>query len=226
LFNTKTGFSKEKEFPMRSRRLFVSLIWVGITFFVTCQGSDTSPGALKDGDIVFQSFPSRQSNAVKLATQSEYSHCGIVFFEGGLPIVWEAVQPVRRTPLDEWIGRDTTGHYVVKRLRGADSLLSPKIVDSMKSVARGYLGRDYDIYFAWSDNELYCSEFVWKLYYTGAGVKLVSLRRLGDYDLSHPEVQKTMFERWGESFPADEPVVAPQDLYDSDLLELIGETEP
>ncbi|MEW6412908.1 MAG: YiiX family permuted papain-like enzyme [Candidatus Zixiibacteriota bacterium] len=206
---------------MRPRRLFVFLILAGIASFVTCQGSDTSAPALKDGDIVFQDFPSRQSTAVKLATQSEYSHCGVIFFEDGQPIVWEAVQPVRVTPLDEWIERDTTGHYVVKRLRGADTLLNALVIDSMRTIGRSYLGRDYDIYFAWSDSELYCSEFVWKLYHIGAGIELASLRPMGDYDLSHPEVRKIMAQRWGEKFPSDEPVVSPQDLFDSDLLELV-----
>jgi hypothetical protein len=58
--------------------------------------------SLQDGDILFQDFPSSQSRAIKIATESEYSHCGIVFFEDDRPMVWEAVHPVKITPFKEW----------------------------------------------------------------------------------------------------------------------------
>ena len=57
---------------------------------------------LKDGDLIFQTSRSSQSKAIQLATNSQYSHCGIVFKEGNSFYVFEAVQPVKRTPLAEW----------------------------------------------------------------------------------------------------------------------------
>ncbi|HZF99362.1 MAG TPA: YiiX/YebB-like N1pC/P60 family cysteine hydrolase, partial [Chitinophagales bacterium] len=74
--------------------------------------------ALRDGDIVFNTSNSTQSRAIQYATKSSYSHCGIVFFENGKPFVYEAVQPVSKTPLSEW----TTNHYVAKRLKNADDV--------------------------------------------------------------------------------------------------------
>jgi hypothetical protein len=56
-----------------------------------------------DGDIIFQSSPSRQSAAIEEATQSPYSHCGIIFFENNVAYVYEAVQPVGKRRLDEWM---------------------------------------------------------------------------------------------------------------------------
>lgn len=211
---------------MSNHRLLFGVLLIAVVLLSSCKEAEPPAPDLKDGDIVFQDFPSPQSAAVKLATQSEYSHCGIVFMENGQPMVWEAVQPVCITPLDEWVARDTSRHYVVKRIIGADTLLTPAVLDSMKAIGMSFMGFDYDIYFAWSDEQLYCSEFVWKLCSGGIGVELAPLRAMGEYDLSHPAVQQVMAQRWGEDFPAEEPVVSPQDLFDSGLLELVVEVMP
>ena len=201
------------------RNFNLTLSVLGLLGFFGCSSGPKE--SLQDGDVVFQDFPTPQSEAIKLATQSEYSHCGIVFFQDGEPIVWEAVQPVRMTPLEEWIARDSSGHYVVRRLKGADSLLTEPGVEQMKMAGQQHMGKDYDIYFAWSDEQLYCSELVWKMYSEGLGVELAPLRTLGDYEISHPVVRGIMQQRWGENFPSEEPVVAPGDLYRSDLMETV-----
>jgi len=65
-----------------------------------------SPASLvKDGDIIFQTSRSSQSIAIQRATDSRYSHMGIIFTRGGSPMVYEAVQTVRYTPLAKWIDR-------------------------------------------------------------------------------------------------------------------------
>jgi hypothetical protein len=55
---------------------------------------------IQSGDIIFQTSLSEQSKAIQLATKSEYSHCGIIFKEGNDYYVFEAIQPVKRTPID------------------------------------------------------------------------------------------------------------------------------
>ena len=175
----------------------------------------------KEGDILFQDFPTPQSEALKLATGSPYTHCGIVFFEDSIPKVWEAVQPVRITPLKEWVARDTTGHFVCKRLKGADTVLTPEAIEEMKEYANEHLGKNYDPYFEWSDSTLYCSEYVWKIYDNAVCIILAPLRELGEYDFSHPLVQGQLKMRYGDSIPLDEPVIAPGDLFDSPLLDTV-----
>src|ERR1700704_3182300 len=81
--------------------------------------------AFHDGDIIFQTSRSGQSRAIQLATHSRYSHMGIVFLENGKPVVLEAVQPVKWTPVAKWIARGEGGRYVVKRLRDRPDGLSP-----------------------------------------------------------------------------------------------------
>ena len=72
---------------------------------------------IENGDIVFQRSRSGQAEAIAAATRSEFTHVGVVFITNGRPFVYEAVQPVKRTPLDEWIKRGAGGRHVVKRLR-------------------------------------------------------------------------------------------------------------
>ena len=91
----------------------------------------------------------------------------------------------------------------------------------MRDLARQWAGTDYDWGFAWSDDKLYCSELVWKLYARGAGIRLGEPRELGDFDLSHPHVQAKIAERWPLGPPLEEPVVSPQDLFETPVLETV-----
>lgn len=60
---------------------------------------------------------SRQSPVIKLAQHSKWTHCGIVFHIGGKAYVYEAVEPVKYTPLKDWIARGKNGVYCAKRLK-------------------------------------------------------------------------------------------------------------
>lgn len=102
---------------------------------------------LRSGDIIFQSSMSGQSKAVQLATRSKYSHCGIVYVVKDSTFVIEAVQPVTCTPLAEWIARGDDNHYVVKRLKAADTLLTPDVLARMKEIGEGFMGKHYDLTF-------------------------------------------------------------------------------
>ncbi len=59
--------------------------------FIALISCSCSQQPLQDGDIVFQASFSQQSKAVEIATNSPYSHCGIVFYENGKAYVYEAV---------------------------------------------------------------------------------------------------------------------------------------
>jgi uncharacterized protein YycO len=198
--------------------------WLGIAFMVGalagCQATgEYSP---RNGDLIFQTTSSRQSEAIQLATGSPYSHMGIVYVENGAILVFEAVGPVKSTPLAEWTARGENGHFVVKRLKKADDVLTPANLARMKEIGETrYRGKPYDIHFGWSDDRLYCSELVWKIYRDGAGVKIGAVQKLGDFDLSHPTVRQLMKERYGETIPFGEKVISPAAMFASDLLETV-----
>ncbi len=172
----------------------------------------------KEGDIVFQTTQSAQCKAVQLATHSPYSHCGIVFKEDNNFFVYEAVQPVKITPIDEWIKHGKENKIVVKRLKNADSILTKSVVEKMKVYAKQFMGKNYDIYFEWSNDRIYCSEYVWKIYKNGANVEVGILKKLKDFDLTSKEVKQIMKERYGNNIPYQETVISPADMYNSTLL--------
>jgi hypothetical protein len=177
----------------------------------------------RSGDVIFHTSRSQQSMAIQLATHSPYSHMGIVYLREGQPFVLEAVQPVRLTPLSQWIARGDGERFVVKRLRDAESLLTPQRLQSMIEVGERFAGRDYDLYFEWSDDRIYCSELVWKVFEAGAGIELGELESMADFDLSHPAVQDKIRERFGDNPPLDEVVISPAAIFDAPNLTTVYE---
>lgn len=177
----------------------------------------------KNGDVVFQTSTSPQSMAIQLATHSPYSHMGIVYIRDGAPFVLEAVQPVRPTPLAAWIERGEGHRFVAKRLQAADSMLSADHLRRMREVGGDLMGRDYDLYFEWSDERIYCSELVWKVFDRGAGIGLGELQTIGDFDLSSPEVKAKLRERFGNHIPLEEAAVSPASIFSDPKLETVYE---
>lgn len=162
---------------------------------------------IKNGDLIFQTSLSGQSKAIQLATNSKYSHCGIIYSDNGQFYVFEAIQPVKTTPLDKWIARGENGHYVIKRLKNADQLLTVNTLEKMKSEGEKFNGKNYDLTFEWSDDKIYCSELIWKIYQRATGFEIGKLEKLSDFDLTNEAVKKKMKERYGEKIPMDEIVI-------------------
>jgi uncharacterized protein YycO len=185
---------------------------------LTLSSCTSNEPRLQPGDIVFQSLDSPQCAAIRLATGSEYTHCGLVLqSEDGVMLVAEAIQPVRIIPVDEWIAQGIEQSYLVMR-PATSGMINELMLAEMLDEARSQQGKDYDFLFNWSDDQMYCSEFVWKVYDRAADIQLTELRELGSFDLTNPVVQEILAERYGEDIPLQEPVVAPSDLIESPLL--------
>jgi hypothetical protein len=172
-----------------------------------------------EGDILFQTSNSDQCKAVQLATHSPYSHCGILFKENNEYYVYEAVQPVKKTKLQTWIQHSINGKYNIKRLKNGKNLLTPANLTKMKSVANGFIGKKYDLTFEWSDDNIYCSELVWKIYKRALNIEVGTLKALKDFDLTHPIVKAKLKERYGNNIPLNEQVISPGDIFESNQLE-------
>lgn len=175
----------------------------------------------QNGDIIFQTSRSSQSKAIQIATKSRYSHCGMIFKRGNDYFVYEAAETVKRTPLDQWIARGADQHYVIKRLKNADQVLTTEVLNKMKEIGASWEGKDYDLAFEWSDQKMYCSELVWKLYKLTTDLEVGKLQTLKDFDLSHTVVQKKIKERYGDAIPLEERVISPQAVFESSLLETV-----
>ena len=206
--------------------VYIGIIGFGYVNFVNLKEQQhavkkTSVPEFKSGDIIFQISMSRQSKAIQLATKSKYSHVGLIYKEGTKLFVYEAVQPVQTTPLADWIKRGKNGHYVVKRLKNASEILTLEKLSQMKEIGEKYRDKNYDIYFEWSDDRLYCSELVWKIYKEAMGIEIGALVSLTDFDLSSKIVKTIMTERYGNNIPLNEQVISPGAMFDSSLLKTI-----
>lgn len=164
----------------------------------------------RDGDIIFHASRSSQSAAIQRATKSRYSHMGMLFHRRGGWYVLEASSTVRYTPIADWIRRGEGGHYVVKRL---SRTLSPRQAAALRREAEAFLDRRYDLLFAWGDEEIYCSELVFKAYERALGLELGGTQRLGDFDLSDPVILAKLRERYGDRVPLGETVISPSAVF-------------
>lgn len=173
---------------------------------------------LQNGDIIFQGSLAWQSKAIALATNSKYTHCGIIFKKGNKYFVYEAVLFVKLTPLAKWINHGVNGFYVVKRLKNANIVLTPVTLDKMLIEGKKMKWKIYDLTFKWNDKKMYCSELVWKIYQRATGIEIGKLKNISEFNLEDKIVKKMMSERFGNKTPMDELIISPKAIYDSELL--------
>lgn len=203
------------------KKIILSIVSSCMVLLFSCGNSKTNFTEFQNGDIIFQTSESEQCEAVRIATNSKFSHCGIIFIEEGKTYVYEAVQPVKITLLSDWITHGKDAKYVVKRLKKSVAQLTDSQVKAMKTYGSKLLNKNYDIYFGWSDSEMYCSELVWKIYQNGANIEICETKELKDFNLENPLVQRILYQRYGSQIPYTEKVVAPSQLHDSELLEAV-----
>ena len=194
---------------MRTYAFLIALLAFGL-------GSCNTPN-FKDGDIIFQTSKSSQSPVISKITESELTHCGIIFHKNDKPYVFEAVNPVRVIPLSDWIKNGVDGKYKVVRLNYE---LRENHKKTMYNYAKVQMGKRYDYTFGWSDSKMYCSELVWKIY-NSTGYTLCDTKKFKDYNLSSEEAKREIIHRYGSSINMDEPAVAPIDIFNSDLVGLV-----
>ena len=193
-----------------------------VALLVLSACGDSLADQLRDGDIIFQTSRSPQSLAIQKATHSKYSHMGIIFFRDDKPYVFEAIKTVQYTPLKKWVARGEGGHYIVKRLRDADRILTPDTVAKFRQAAVNFQGKPYDLTFEWSDARIYCSELVWKIYYRALGLRVGRLQKLHEFDLSNSLVKTKMKERYGKTIPMKETVISPGEMFTFEGLSVVA----
>lgn len=200
-----------------------TLVAVGTLKPAPLQLAKDRTSVLRDGDIVFQQTGGEQGRAVQLATGSPWTHVGVLFKDTDRWMVYEAVGPVRSIPLEEWVTHGTDGRWVAKRWVDAGTEAPQALRSALKKAGARFNGLPYDREFRWSDERIYCSELVWKMYAEGAGVRLCEPKPMRDHALGSPVVQQVMRERYASTPPLDEPMIAPGALFDCPLLRTVAE---
>lgn len=214
--------------------LLAGMLWLRVT---AVQSTDLP--ALRSGDLVFQTtvFAS-QSAAIMLATQSLYSHMGIIKQQedGSLHVV-EAIGPVREISLDDWIAQGVGGRITVKRRHGLTPAQAQAVLDYTKS----RYGLPYDFYFTFGDDALYCSELAYKAF-ASAGAAVGSVQKIGDLGVDNETVRDLMRRRAGQYPPCVEagasdfqsclpvmlqqPLITPRAMAEDPALEMIFSNYP
>jgi hypothetical protein len=178
-----------------------------------------------EGDLVFQIDTSEQCMAFGKASGSKYNNIGMIFIRphDKLYMVLEAKDSVHVMPLTEWVDRGQGDHVALMRVKHANQFLTPRKTADLKNQMKELKGKMNDHYFSWSDDEMYSSEMVWKVYTKALNIVLSTPRKLSEYDLTGALVKQQMQNHYKGNIPQNEKVVSPDDLYKSDQLELIYE---
>jgi uncharacterized protein YycO len=90
----------------------------------------------------------------------------------------------------------------------------------MRQIGRSYIGKFYDFTFEWSDDKMYCSELIWKIYRRGTGLEIGKLQKLKEFDLSNDTVVQKIKDRYGKNIQLEETVISPSAIFGSLLLKL------
>jgi len=101
--------------------------------------------------------------------------------------------------------------------------LTAKILQKMKKEGEKFKGKNYDLAFEWSDDKIYCSELIWKIYQRSTGIEIGKLEKLSNFDLTNEAVKQKMKERYGDKIPTEEIVISPAAIFDSELLTTVKE---
>lgn len=179
-----------------TRLWFSSTLLPALALALSAGAEDLPP--LKRGDVIFQNSRSAQSLAILLATDSPFTHVGIVDFDDdGNPVVLEAVRTTRATPLQDWVDQGEGGDVAIYRMQD----LTDDQAQAVTKAARSHFGKGYDPYFYRSEETLYCSELVHIAFRDGIGAALGRVQTLGALNLDSAAVRALIEERW-QTHPA------------------------
>ena len=175
----------------------------------------------QEGDLIFHKSKSRQSVAIQEATNSEWTHVGVLIQHAGQWLVYEAAGKVQMTSVEQFINRGENKMFVTKRLR-ADLMPDQKtFTTKLKQKLDEFKGKQYDIYFEWADDKIYCSELTYKVYSQAFGIDLGLLEQWKDMRLDKPAVRSLISQRIDgktKTFKPAELIVTPVSQFHSDKL--------
>ncbi|MHC4713415.1 MAG: YiiX/YebB-like N1pC/P60 family cysteine hydrolase [Planctomycetota bacterium] len=174
---------------------------------------------IREGDIVFQSLSGPVPEMIEGSTKSPYSHCGLVVrrADGALDVL-ESLGFVRFTPIEQWIAGGYRGRIAVYRLRKEHRAVIPDFI----AACRKYIGRPYDLRYDFDDEQIYCSELLYKGFRDATGRTLGRTVRISD--LNWRPYKDLMETLEGGPVPLERELITPRDLARADQLILIYST--
>lgn len=162
---------------------------------------------------MLQTSTSSRSALIRQASNSPYSHVGLVEVAADGVFVIEAVQPVSRTPWKRWRARGVDRKVTVLRQRDA----SPEALAHVVRAASAELGKPYDARYRWDDERLYCSELVAKAWERGTGLSIGRQQTVASLALSKADL--ALGKKLG--IEPDQTLLTPQSLADDPHFEVV-----
>ena len=188
----------------------------------SCTGGGNSTAAYEpaEGDILFQSLPNEPGmdlvDAIEGATDSPYSHCGMVFREDGEWMVIEAIGPVKTTHLADYIGRGREHNLWAYRFDESRRKHIPAALAAMKED----LGKPYDARYRFDSEKIYCSELIYRGWKAATGEGLGKTVTLGELDWKRYKPVIEAIEGQG-NHPLEREMITPRDLAKAPGLRLV-----
>lgn len=172
---------------------------------------------LRSGDVVFRMGDARvakgwfpMSRFLANASNSKFSHTGVVSVEDGEPFVYDTTRTsVARQPFCVWI-LDNVGNFGVKRLRQEYRDKIPQVVEYCQDVYAKQVPFDYEL--GLDDQALYCVELTEKAF-RHAGLKLSDPIRLGDMERAGDFPVQMMGIAAASKWALDKPLSFEQEVY-------------
>jgi len=180
--------------------------------------SQIDTALLKDGDILFIQSQTQQAAALREATESVWTHVGILIKDKTGWQVAEAIGPLKMTPIKDFISRSKNKAFEVYRFKYFD----PQTMRSSLLAELPKYNKPYDIYFEWNEDKIYCSELTYKVFMDVTGQEMGSIQQMKEMRLDGPYVQALIDKRLtdiGKELNLEEPIVTPvSQMEDEDML--------
>ena len=181
----------------------------------TYQSSDLIQNqTLKDGDIIFNV----QKTSINDTSKLIFNHCGVIVHNNNNVYVFETNKNAQFVPLKKFIASGFNGHFLVKRLTNSDSVFSEVKLEKLRETIKMLRGKKNDMFFEWTDKNMYNAELVWKIYKQSTNISLCELKKIGDYNLKGSNAQYFLKNRFSDYISPNEIVVTPNDIFNSSLL--------
>jgi hypothetical protein len=217
----------------------IAVVILGEILMAGLLGAEIAPGAdtpeVLPGDLIFQESKSGQAAAIKDVTGSRYSHCGIVVKRDGKLFVAEAIEPVRVVAtkshplrsIEEWIGAGVDKHAVLKRVHGG---LTPERLQQIEQSMLRFQGKPYDVLFQWSDDKIYCSEFIYDSFNDPAleekhRIDLGTVQTFSQLNLEGELAKKLIKKRYteeGKQIDPNEKIITPVAVLNDSKLDTVA----
>ncbi len=201
------------------KTLFASVLLFSFSAFAASSPLDKM---IAEGDIILIRSQTEQSMAIAEATQSNWTHTGIIIKRGNEWQVAESVGPLAVKPLSSFIGRSKNKTYKIVR----NKKFTPKMIPQLYAALYKY-NQPYDLFFEFSDERIYCSELVYKVFRDVTGTPVGKLQKNKDLKLDGPYVSKLIEDRLtaiGKDLNPEEPIITPVGLLDDNNLTLVHES--